>query len=103
MKVCCMYTPPNETTPTPAVYSTNIPPESRFGAIIEKIQQRMMSWQSRHPSIMARVLVANTLLSSCIWFFAYFLVPTEELKLKLSTVWGMIWGVRREVTWVHVG
>ena len=79
-----------------AVYSSNIPPESRFGAIIEKIQQRMMRWQSRHPSLMARVLIANTLLSSCIWFFAYFLVPTaQQLNTLDAVIWGMIWGKER--------
>ena len=79
-----------------AVYSTNIPPESRFDAIIEKIQHRMMRWQSRHPSLMARVLIANTLLSSCIWFFAYFLVPTDlQLQSLDAVVWGMIWGKQR--------
>ena len=48
------------------------------------------------PIIMARVLVTNTLLSSCIWFFAYFLVPTEvQMKTFDSIVWSMIWGKER--------
>ena len=55
-----------------------------------------MRWQSRHPSLMARVLIANTLLSSCIWFFAYFLVPTaQQLNTLDAVVWGMIWGKER--------
>ena len=34
--------------------------------------------QRRFPSIAARVLFANSLLSSCLWFYAYFIPPSEE-------------------------
>ena len=55
-----------------------------------------MRWQSRHPSVMARVLIANSLLSSCLWFFAYFMVPSEQqLHSFDAMVWGMLWGKNR--------
>ena len=80
-----------------AVYGSNLPPASHFDTVLEKIQSRMMRWQSRHPSVMARVLIANSLLSSCLWFFAYFMVPSEQQQLHSfdAMVWGMLWGKSR--------
>ena len=79
-----------------AIYSMERPPEARFDDLFEKIKARMMRWQSRHPSRHARVLVANSLLSSCLWFFAYFIIPTAAQLVKFDqVVWGMVWGKER--------
>ena len=53
----------------------------------------MCRWQRCKPSLMARVLLSNTILVSCIWYFIYFIVPTiDQVKLFDGVVWGMTWG-----------
>ena len=75
------------------MYSPDVKPEHKFDAILDKIHKKMVILQRRYPSLTARVLLANSLLSSCLWYFAYFIPPTDEqLKLCDSKVWGMIWG-----------
>ncbi len=68
-------------------------PNARFDTVIQKMTGRMTKLQARRPSLMARVLFCNALLSSCLWFFAYFIVPSaDQMKEFDAIVWGMIWG-----------
>jgi len=79
-----------------ANYGPNTDPSARFDIILEAIQARMGRWQARYPSLHARVLIANTLLSSCLWFFAYFISPSPaQLKRFDDVVWGMLWSKQR--------
>ena len=76
-----------------AIYSQHGSPDAKFDAILEKIKERMCRWQRRKPSLMARVLLSNTILVSCIWYFVYFIVPSaDQVKLFDEVVWGMTWG-----------
>ena len=69
------------------VYSPDVKPEHKFDAILDKIHKKMVILQRRYPSLTARVLLANSLLSSCLWYFAYFIPPTaKQLKLCDSKV-----------------
>ena len=58
------------------IYSEQtIPPEARFDkVVVVEVEARMARVQSQHGSLMARVLLTNSLLSSCIWFS-----PTSSL------------------------
>ena len=59
------------------IYSENVLPTDRYDTVIQKVKLRMIRLQHRKPSLAARVLYANTLLSSCLWYFAYFIPPTH--------------------------
>ena len=77
-----------------AIYSQNIPATVRFEMVGDKIQGRFLRYQARHLSLMARGLMANACLSSCIWFFAYFIAPNpEQVARFVAMVWGQ-YGVR---------
>lgn len=49
-----------------------IQPQHKFEDILSKIRKLIVVLQRRFPSIAVRVLFANSLLSSCLWFYAYF-------------------------------
>ena len=75
------------------VYGELALPNARFDKVIQKMKGRMIKLQARRPSLMARVLFCNALLSSCLCFFAYFIVPSAEQMQEFDAiVWGMIWG-----------
>ena len=75
------------------VYSPELQPDEQFSKVLEKMRNRLKVWQSRCKSLMARVLVSNAILVSCLWFFAYFVIPTQaQLKQFDGIVWGMLWG-----------
>ena len=75
------------------IYSEKIPPAARFDKVMTKIEARMVKVQSRYASIMARVLLTNSLLSSCIWFFAYFITPSPtQVERFDAIIWGGVWG-----------
>ena len=75
-----------------AVYSENVLPTDTYTRIIEKITIRMTRLQHRKPSLIARVLYANTLLSSCLWYFTYFIIPTKDQLTSFDKlVKGMLW------------
>ena len=75
------------------IYSEKIPPNARFDKVMTKVEARLVKVQSRYASIMARVLLTNSLLSSCIWFFAYFITPTHtQIDRFDAIVWGGVWG-----------
>ena len=76
-----------------AIYSVSIQPDARFEMVLEKMLSRMMRWQAQFKSLMARVLIANALLSSCLWFFAFFIIPTpDQVRRFDAIIWGMVWG-----------
>ena len=75
------------------IYSETVPPERRFDTVINNMHKRMITLQTRRPTLMARILFCNSLMVSCVWFFAYFILPTPaQLERMDALVWGMIWG-----------
>ena len=75
------------------MYGEEVVPEARFDKVINKMMDRMIRLQKRGVSLMGRVLFSNSLLASCLWFFMYFIIPTEEQLVKFDRViWGMLWG-----------
>ena len=74
------------------IYSENVRATDRYDTVIHKIRLRMTRLQHRKPSLAARVLYSNTLLSSCLWYFAYFIPPTPpQVKQFDALVKGMLW------------
>ena len=75
------------------VYGENTDPRDRFISVIEKMMERLRRLQHRRPSLAARVLFSNSIISSCVWFFSYFIPPTStQTKHFDDIVWAMLWG-----------
>ena len=59
------------------------------------MESRMKRLQQYHPSFIARTLYSNSLLSSCVWYFVYFIPPTVVQRKRFDRiVHGMLWGRR---------
>ena len=61
-----------------ARYGHRYDPTSKFDDILDRMKHRMHHNVRRLPSLMARVLICNSMLSSLLWFFAYFPHPPSE-------------------------
>ena len=74
------------------VYGPQVDPLNRFNSVVEKMESRMKKLQQYHPSFVARTLYANSLLSSCVWYFVYFIPPSKKHKDRFNEiVQGMLW------------
>ena len=74
------------------VYGLEVAAYAQVDSAIANIRRRLARWLPLYPSLFARVMVANTLLSSCLWYTAAFTSPTDEqLKHMDEVVWHCLW------------
>ncbi len=46
-----------------------------FEQIVAKMRLRLGSWLRLHPYLHARAILANAVISSCLWYYCFFAVP----------------------------
>ena len=74
------------------LYGPGVDPASRFEVVQRTIISRLKRWLGLFPSIMARSLLANSVISSCLWFFGSFIAPAAARMAQLDRVVGeMMW------------
>ena len=63
-----------------------------FDQIVAKMRLRLGSWLRVHPSLLARAILANEVISSCLWYYCFFAVPSpRQLQLMDGTVRTCLW------------
>ena len=74
------------------LYGPGVDPASRFEVVYRTVISRLKRWLGLFPSIMARGLLANAVISSCLWFFGSFIAPSSTSMINLDRVVGaMMW------------
>ena len=75
-----------------ALYGDEREDQADFDLILTKMRCRLCTWLRLYPSLLGRALVANTIISSCLWFFCFFAVPSPgQLQLMDATVRAALW------------
>jgi hypothetical protein len=75
-----------------ALYGDEREDQADFDLILTKMRCRLCTWLRLYPSLVGRSLVANTIISSCLWFFCFFAVPSPgQLQLMDATVRAAMW------------
>jgi hypothetical protein len=75
-----------------AIYSTRADAPGRLPEVLSKMERRLAHLMKHDPSLLGRALVANTLLSSCLWYFLQFEALTAPDAERVSDlIWRCLW------------
>ena len=75
-------------------YGPHLPQEAQWASVLKKMRERTVQWGRRKGlSLLGRVAVANSLITSTACYLAALTAPTEaQLKEMDYLVWAAVWG-----------
>jgi hypothetical protein len=75
-----------------AICSTRLDEPGRLPDVLSKMERRLTHLMALDPSLLGRALVANTLLSSCLWYFLQFEeLKQADAKRASDLIWQCLW------------